>query len=271
MSQVITISNLKKNYGNHEVLKGVDLSIEKGEIFGILGINGAGKTTLLECIEGFRHYHSGNIKIAGNIGIQLQSASLPSYMRVDEAIQLFSKWKNKNLDPSLFTALNITEINKKLYYQLSAGQKRKLHLALALIGEPDILILDEPTTELDVEAKQALHQEIKKLSQKGTTILLSSHDMAEVESLCTRIAILNQGKIIFVGTTEQLAKKVNKKYSIKIIDENEEKEYFTSDIIDTLSTILEQYKLKNKPILDIKINRGTLEDHFIELSKEVRS
>ena len=167
--------------------------------------------------------------------------------------------------------LNITEINKKLYYQLSAGQKRKLHLALALIGEPDILILDEPTTELDVEAKQALHQEIKKLSQKGTTILLSSHDMAEVESLCTRIAILNQGKIIVVGTTEQLAKKVNKKYSIKIIDENEEKEYFTSDIIDTLSTILEQYKLKNKPILDIKINRGTLEDHFIELSKEVRS
>ena len=175
MSQVITLSNLKKNYGNHEVLKGVDLSIEKGEIFGILGINGAGKTTLLECIEGFRHYHSGNIKIAGNIGIQLQSASLPFYMRVDEAIQLFSKWKNKNLDPSLFTALNITEINKKLYYQLSAGQKRKLHLALALIGDPDILILDEPTTELDVEAKQALHQEIKKLSQKGTTILLSSH------------------------------------------------------------------------------------------------
>ncbi|CBK89150.1 hypothetical protein EC1_19180 [Faecalitalea cylindroides T2-87] len=104
MSIVITISNLKKNYGNHEVLKGVDLSIEKGEIFGILGINGAGKTTLLECIEGFRHYHSGNIKISGNIGIQLQSASLPSYMRVDEAIQLFSKWKTKFRSFSIYCA-----------------------------------------------------------------------------------------------------------------------------------------------------------------------
>lgn len=271
MSQVIKLSNLKKSYDKHEVLKGIDLSVEKGEIFGILGINEAGKTTLLECIEGFRHYQSGNIEISGNMGIQLQSASLPSYIRVDEAIQLFSKWKNKTLNSSLFTALNITEINKKLYYQLSAGQKRKLHLALALIGEPDILILDEPTTELDVETRQTLHQEIKNLSQKGTTILLSSHDMAEVESLCTRIAILNQGKIVFTGTTEQLAAKVNKKYSIKVISKNKAEEYSTSDIVDTLSNILEQYKLQNKHILDIKINRGSLEDHFIELAKEVKA
>ena len=95
MSQVITLSNLKKNYGNHEVLKGVDLSIEKGEIFGILGINGAGKTTLLECIEGFRHYHSGNIKIAGNIGIQLQSASFLPICALMKQFNYFPNGKTK--------------------------------------------------------------------------------------------------------------------------------------------------------------------------------
>ena len=93
MSYAIEITDLKKMYGNHEVLKGINFCVEHGEIFGILGINGAGKTTILECIEGFRKYHSGNIKISGNIGIQLQSASLPAYMKISEAIQLFSKWK----------------------------------------------------------------------------------------------------------------------------------------------------------------------------------
>ena len=148
MSYAIEITDLKKKYGNHEVLKGINFCVEHGEVFGILGINGAGKTTILECIEGFRKYHSGNIKISGNIGIQLQSASLPAYMKVSEVIQLFSKWKCAEIDNSLLMALGVTDLQKKLYTELSAGQKRRLHLALALIGKPDILFLDEPTTKL---------------------------------------------------------------------------------------------------------------------------
>ena len=104
-------------------------------------------------------------------------------------------------------ALGVTVLQKKLYTELSAGQKRRLHLALALIGKPDILFLDEPTTELDVEGRISLHNEIRKLNQNGTTIILSSHDMAEVEALCTRIAILNNGVISFIGTTDELASK----------------------------------------------------------------
>ena len=254
MSYAIEITDLKKKYGNHEVLKGINFCVEHGEVFGILGINGAGKTTILECIEGFRKYHSGNIKISGNIGIQLQSASLPAYMKVSEVIQLFSKWKRAEIDNSLLMALGVTDLQKKLYTELSAGQKRRLHLALALIGKPDILFLDEPTTELDVD-------------QNGTTIILSSHDMAEVEALCTRIAILNNGVISFIGTTDELASKVGKKYNIKIVSELGENEYSAVNVADTLLSILEEYKQKNIDIFDIKVNRGTLEQHFINLSR----
>lgn len=268
MSYAIEVKHLKKNYGHHEVLKGIDLSVKQGEIFGILGINGAGKTTLLECIEGFRFYDSGKIKISGNIGIQLQTAGLPAYIKVSEAIQLFSKSKKTKIDDALVSSLGIVDFQNKLYMQLSAGQKRKLHLLLALIGKPDILFLDEPTTELDVEGKRVLHHEIRRLSQKGVTIILSSHDMAEVESLCTCIAILNHGKIAFLGTTDELSRRVEKKYTIKIISEQNEEEYSSKNISETLLHILEQYKKQNIPIIDIKIDRGTLEQHFLHFSKE---
>ncbi len=269
MSDAIEITDLRKNYGNHEVLKGVNFSVKKGEIFGILGVNGAGKTTILECIEGFRKYHSGNIKVSGNIGIQLQSASLPAYMKVSEAIQLFSKWKHTEPDKNLLKTLGIMELQKKLYIELSAGQKRRLHLALALIGKPDILFLDEPATELDVEGRISLHNEIRRLSQNGTTIILSSHDMAEVETLCTRIAILNNGVIGFIGTIDELASRAGKKYTIKISSELGESEYSAINIADTLLNILEDYKERNITVFDIKVNRGTLEQHFINISKEV--
>ena len=170
MSYAIEVKHLKKNYGHHEVLKGIDLSVKQGEIFGILGINGAGKTTLLECIEGFRFYDSGKIKISGNIGIQLQTAGLPAYIKVSEAIQLFSKSKKTKIDDALVSSLGIVDFQNKLYMQLSAGQKRKLHLLLALIGKPDILFLDEPTTELDVEGKRVLHHEIRRLSQRESQL-----------------------------------------------------------------------------------------------------
>lgn len=269
MSNAIEITDLKKSYGNHEVLKEVNFCVKRGEIFGILGVNGSGKTTILECIEGFRQYQSGSIKISGNIGIQLQSSSLPSYMKVSEAIQLFSRWKNTKIDKSLLKRLGINGFQNKLYSELSAGQKRRLHLVIALIGKPDILFLDEPTTELDVEGRIALHDEIKKLSHDGTTIILSSHDMTEVETLCNRIAILNNGIISFIGTTEELASKVGKKYIIKILTEWGEKEYSAINIVDTLLDILNEYKENNISILDMKVNRGTLEQLFINMSKEI--
>ena len=267
MTYAIQVSDLKKSYGDNPVLKGLSFNIEQGEIFGILGVNGAGKTTTLECIEGFRKYENGTIKVNGKVGVQLQSAALPGYIKTTEAVQLFAKWKKTNVDNSLLSSLGIDELAKKKYVELSTGQKRRLHLALALIGKPDILFLDEPTAGLDVEGRISLHKEIRRLKEMGTTIILASHDMAEVENLCTRIAILNNGNINFLGTTDELTSKVCKRYTIKIATESGEDQYSTDNIADSMLSILEDYKRRHIAVVDIKVTRGTLEEHFIDIAK----
>lgn len=268
MTCAVQILELKKSYGSQEVLKGLSFAVERGEIFGILGVNGAGKTTALECIEGFRRYESGKIKVNGSLGIQLQSAALPPYIRPMEAVRLFAKWKKTKADPSVLKALGIYDLGKKPYLELSTGQKRRLHLALAMTEDPDILFLDEPTAGLDVEGRNALHKEIRRLKEKGKTILLASHDMAEVEELCDRILILNQGRAAFLGSTEELALKMGKRYQIKIKTKSGEASYTADNIEETLLKILEEYGAKDEKIQDIQISRGTLEQHFMEFAKE---
>lgn len=204
MRYAIEVKELKKNYGSHTVLKGINFNVIKGESFALLGINGAGKTTTLECIEGLKKYDSGNIIVNGKMGIQLQSASLPEHIRAMEAVWLFAKWNKVKINDSMLTSLGIAEFGKKQYLELSTGQKRRLHLALALIPDPEIIFLDEPTAGLDVEGRILLHEEIRKLKEQGKTIIMSSHDMAEVESLCDRIAILKDGHIAFIGNPEEL-------------------------------------------------------------------
>lgn len=153
MDEAIKIKNLKKSYGTHVVLNGLDFCVQQGEIFALLGVNGAGKTTSLECIEGLRKYDSGTIAITGKVGIQLQSSSLPGHIKPLEAVKLFAKWNKASLDCAMLDVLGIHDFARKQYYQLSTGQKRRLHLALALTRNPDILFLDEPTAGLDVEGR----------------------------------------------------------------------------------------------------------------------
>ena len=266
MSSAIQVHELKKSYGSHMVLKGLDFQIEKGEIFALLGINGAGKTTALECIEGLRKYDCGTITVNGKTGIQLQSSSLPAHIKPMEAVKLFAKWNRAKIDYDMLNALGIREIEKKQYIQLSTGQKRRLHLALALIGSPDIIFLDEPTAGLDVEGKLALHSRIRELRSHGKTIVLASHDMAEVETLCDRIAILNSGTIVFCGTASELTDKVGKKYFIHIKTQQGDSIFETDNIEDTLISLLGKLKEKKIHVLDIKVDRGTLEQHFIEIA-----
>lgn len=267
MSCAIYVEGLKKSYGSQVVLNGLQFEVGKGEIFALLGVNGAGKTTTLECVEGLRRYDSGTIEINGRVGIQLQSATLPENIRPMEAVQLFAKWNKAPIDHTMLTALGIAGLAKKQYVQLSTGQKRRLHLALALIGDPDIVFLDEPTAGLDVEGRVSLHDEIRKLKEQGKTIILASHDMAEVESLCDRIAILNQGDIIFTGTVAELTAKIGSRYTIQI-ETGSGAECFESDNIgDTMLVLLEQYKQNGISVLDIRITRGTLEQHFMGLAR----
>lgn len=267
MNDAIKVSGLKKSYGAHDVLKGLDFSVQQGEIFALLGANGAGKTTSLECIEGLRKYDSGSITINGRVGIQLQSASLPEHIKPLEAVRLFSKWNKNPIDKTMLDSLGIYELAKKQYYQLSTGQKRRLHLALALTRNPDILFLDEPTAGLDVEGRLSLHKQIRQLKAMGKTIILASHDMAEVENLCDRIAILAEGRIAFIGTVRQLDETVGKHYEITIQTERSTGKYESDNIGETLLSLLTQYKEKGEAVVDIQISRGTLEQHFMRIAK----
>jgi ABC-2 type transport system ATP-binding protein len=267
MNDAIQVDSLKKSYGNHTVLKELNFNVVKGEIFAILGVNGAGKTTTLECIEGLRKYDSGSMVVNGRMGIQLQSASLPAHIKSMEAVRLFAKWNKAKIDYSMLEALGIMELAKKQYTELSAGQKRRLHLALALISNPDIVFLDEPTAGLDVEGRISLHDQIRKLKAQGKTIILASHDMAEVEALCDRIAILSDGNIIFMGILAELTEKIGKRYVIHIKTAQGEESFESDNIGDTMLSLLEDFKLKGTEVLDIKVDRGTLEEHFIDIAR----
>lgn len=267
MNSAIQVIGLKKSYGNHNVLKGIDFHIAQGETFALLGVNGSGKTTALECIEGLRSFDSGRITVNGKIGIQLQSSSLPAHIKPMEAVKLFAGWNKSKVDRLTLEALNIKEISKTQYAQLSTGQKRRLHLVLALTGDPEIIFLDEPTAGLDVEARQQLHSQIHKLKAQGKTIMLASHDMAEVEALCDRIAVLDHGSLVFCGTTAQLTEQTGKKYSIFIRTSQGNETFETDNIKEALDSLLQKFTEKGIEILDMKVDRGTLEQHFIEMTR----
>lgn len=267
MTDALQVEGLRKSYGKKEVLKGIDLWVRKGDIFALLGVNGAGKTTALECIEGLRKYDGGRIAINGSVGIQLQSASLPAHIRGMEAVRLFAKWNKASVDVSMLAALGVNNLASRQYREMSTGQRRRLHLALALISDPDIVFLDEPTAGLDIEGRIALHEYIRTLKARGKTILLASHDMAEVENLCDNIAILKDGQIAFVGTVDELTKEVGKHYNICIKTSRGTENFEAENIGERLISILKGYQEKNMDIQDIQVNRGSLEQHFVKIAR----
>ena len=268
MTDALQVKGLRKSYGKREVLKGIDLRVRKGEIFALLGVNGAGKTTTLECIEGLRKYDSGSISVNGSAGIQLQSASLPAYIKGMEAVRLFAKWNKVSADASMLSALGVDSLANKRYREMSTGQKRRLHLALALISNPDIVFLDEPTAGLDVEGRISLHAYIRTLKNMGKTILLASHDMVEVENLCDNIAILKDGLIAFTGTVAELTERVGTHYNVRIKTSQETRNFEIDNIGSGLIAILKGYQKENTSIQDIQVDRGSLEQHFVKIAKE---
>ncbi len=286
MSVAVKVNHLAKSYNGVKVLKGISFTVNKGEIFALLGTNGAGKTTTLECIEGIRKYDSGTITINGDIGVQLQSSSLPTNITVVEAFILFCKWNKAHVKLELLDKFGLHEIKNKQYKQMSTGQKRRLHLALALINNPPIIILDEPTAGLDVEGRVSLHKEIRNLKEQGKTIIMASHDMAEVESLCDRIAIIKDGEIAFIGAAQELTGKVGNQSNIYIKTMNPLRlqnfksctyvgtkhgysQFTAFNIGDALLELLQAAKEAQNTVLDVSIERETLEQKFMDIAKEV--
>ncbi|MGM0641834.1 MAG: ABC transporter ATP-binding protein [Thermotogota bacterium] len=293
MRNIIEVEKLTKSYGLNHVLKGLSFEVRENEIFALLGPNGAGKTTTLEIIEGLRKHKEGKINIKGetpkeilkngDIGVQLQSSSLPPYITIQEAVELFCKWKGIQTRNDLINEFGLKEIRKHVYRTLSTGQKRKLHLALALVNNPKILVLDEPTAGLDVEGRVVLHEKIRELKQKGITIILSSHDMAEVEKLADRVAILLDGKIKTIGNPKEIinSKKEEMIINIEIDKEidipnlkdiklininNNNYKFETKTMLKGINELTNYLLEKKVDIVDLKIEHPTLEEKFVELT-----
>jgi ABC-2 type transport system ATP-binding protein len=252
MSNIIEVNNLEKKYGDVDAVNGVSFNVEQGEVFGILGPNGAGKTTTVEMIEGLRKPNAGSIKVCNIdalkepqrikqvIGVQLQATSLYDNIRVKEALDLFGSYYQKSIpSETIMEEVSLTEKKNSQVSKLSGGQKQRLSVGLALVNDPEVIFLDEPTTGLDPQARHNIWSIIEKLRERGKTVVMTTHYMEEAEQLCHRLAIIDQGKIIAMDTPENLINKAGLATSI---------EFSTSKDLDGLA--------KNFPGI-CKVNHGS--------------
>jgi ABC-2 type transport system ATP-binding protein len=247
---IVEVTNLQKSYGHQNVVKGISFDVAEGEIFGILGPNGAGKTTTLEMIEALRPIDDGEVVLDGLnvqerpqrvkqiIGIQLQSSSFYDKMSLVELLGMFASFYGSNIDPlELLREVELEDKATSYVEKLSGGQKQRFSIATALVNNPRVLFLDEPTTGLDPQARRHLWDLIKNIKKKGITVILTTHYMEEAELLCDRVAVMDKGEIIALDTPRKLVK--------NLLDRGFKK--------------------------DVVVQQATLEDVFIDLTgKELR-
>lgn len=214
---IIKVKNLKKTFGRRPAVRGINFDVEEGEIFGILGPNGAGKTTTLEMLEALQPIGGGEVEIADIdvarqpmkvkeiIGIQLQSTSFFDKLNLREQLKMFASLYSASIDvDKLLKKVQLTDKVKNYVEQLSGGQKQRFAIAAALVNQPKVLFLDEPTTGLDPQARRNLWGLIQQIRDEGITIVLTTHYMDEAELLCDRLAIMDEGKILIIDTPENL-------------------------------------------------------------------
>ena len=278
MSAAIEVLDLRKKYGEHEAVAGISLTIERGEIYAILGPNGAGKTTTVEILEGFRDRDSGSVKVLdtdpgslgvhgsawrNRIGIVLQSTSDAAELTVAETVHHFAHYYSKPKDPdSVIELVGLTEKRDDRIRTLSGGQRRRLDVALGIIGSPEILFLDEPTTGFDPEARRAFWELILALKAEGTTILLTTHYLDEAEALADRVAVINAGKIIEIATPSTLGGRHLAKATIGWSENGA----FHKELSDNpTEVVIELAKRFNGQVPDLTVTRPSLEDIYLTM------
>jgi ABC-2 type transport system ATP-binding protein len=217
---VVRVSSIRKTYGPTIAVDEVSFDVIEGEIFGLIGPNGAGKTTTMECVEGLRAPDRGEISVLGmhpgrdvyalqdRIGVQLQEAQLQKRIKVREAVGLWASLYRKPVDGDrLLEQLGLSDKRNAWFMTLSGGQKQRLFIALALINDPELVFLDELTTGLDPQARRAIWELVRGIRARGKTVFLTTHLMEEAERLCDRVAIIDRGRIIDIGTPEELVRR----------------------------------------------------------------
>ena len=275
---LIEAKGLKKSYGDVHAVRGVDLEIAQGEIFSLLGPNGAGKTTTVEILEGFRTRDAGSVSVLGfdpqtrgresriwrnRIGIILQNSSDADDLTVSETINHFSGYYSnpRNVDEVIYS-VGLMEKESSLIRNLSGGQRRRLDVALGIIGSPELLFLDEPTTGFDPEARRAFWALIQQLRSNGTSILLTTHYLDEAEALADRVAVINKGVIVEVSTPADLGGRATSQATVQWRDGAETKSEKTDSPTSVVSTLSARF---NGEVPELVVTRPSLEDIYLEM------
>jgi ABC-2 type transport system ATP-binding protein len=279
----IEVQGLVKGYGSKNAVDGIDLTVESGEIFALLGPNGAGKTTTVEILEGYRKATSGKVKVLGfdpattgnsgqrwrnQIGIVLQSTSDAADLSVIETISHYANYyENPRNVEQVIDEVGLREkINSKAR-QLSGGQRRRLDVALGIIGSPELLFLDEPTTGFDPEARRSFWELIKVLKAEGKTILLTTHYLDEAQALADRVGVINNGKIIEIATPETLGGRNNAPAKVTWLENGTKQQLLTKD------PTIEVIKLNQKfggSIPELEVLRPNLEEIYLKMIGELK-
>ena len=296
---VVEVRRLYKYYGDIRAVDGLSFEVESGEIFGMLGPNGAGKSTTVEIVEGIRKMDRGEVRVLGLdpradsaklrniIGIQLQATSLYSRLNVREHLRMFGRLYERSRDPEeIIDLVGLRERVSGLAKDLSGGQQQRLSVGLALINDPEVVFLDEPTTGMDPQARRHLWDVVTAMREQGKTVLLTTHYMEEAEYLCDRVAIVDHGKIIALDRPRKLIAEHFAESTITFVPDGETDleelrrlpavtnamsvngtvELFSADIPATIGALLAHATENEIQIADLHVRRATLEDVFLKLT-----
>jgi ABC-2 type transport system ATP-binding protein len=280
VTAAVRVSGLRKSYGSHEAVRGIDFEIVAGEVFGLLGPNGAGKTTTIEILEGYRRRDGGEVEVLGadpakagsawrqRVGVVLQSSSLYPNLTVRESLEVFAGYYEKPRDPGdVIEIIGLADKADARCRSLSGGQKRRLDLGLGLIGDPELLFLDEPTTGFDPGARRAAWETIRNLRSLGTTILLTTHYLDEAEQLSDRVAVLREGRIVRVGTPDELTGE-SAETEIRYRRRGELVVEQTTEPTRRLNELTAEALARGEELEGLEVRRPTLEDVYLDLTAD---